>query len=159
MAVVVKCPKCDKVLNDFEINKLWCTNCDTRYKSIEEITIKNEEFQKQIDLYNNFMVTTTNCYEGYKIKTYIDTISSEVFLGTGLLSELSVHINDMFGTSSNEFESKIAEAKQEARNKIVKKAIELGGNAIVGFSLTFFVMNSNSIIVSAVGTAVVIEKQ
>lgn len=29
-------PKCDKKLNDYEINKRWCTNCNARFESVQE---------------------------------------------------------------------------------------------------------------------------
>lgn len=42
-----KCPACNHVLNEYEINNLWCTTCNKRFGSKEEIFSLNEEWVRQ----------------------------------------------------------------------------------------------------------------
>ncbi len=66
MALIV-CPKCGKELNDYEINKLWCTNCNLKFKSIEDLYENNPELENENKttkkILNNFLIST-----GYKLK-------------------------------------------------------------------------------------------
>lgn len=43
------CPKCKNELNDFEVNRLWCTNCNTKFKSLSELSGSSEQRQKLIN--------------------------------------------------------------------------------------------------------------
>lgn len=42
------CPKCKKVLNDFEINRLWCTNCNTKFKTFPELSNKPKQVEQSV---------------------------------------------------------------------------------------------------------------
>ncbi len=41
-----KCMKCGHTMNDYEINNCWCTNCNKKYASKEEILLLNEEYRQ-----------------------------------------------------------------------------------------------------------------
>ena len=42
-----KCPDCGHVLNDYEVNHCWCTNCNRKFSSSEEIKSLNEEWAEE----------------------------------------------------------------------------------------------------------------
>ena len=152
------CPKCSKRLNDFELNKLWCSECDSRFENVDEI-YKFNTLQKEIqEKKNNFIIITGNHFEGYRITKYCNLISSEIVLGTGAFSELSGKINDVLGQQSNTLESKLKEAKEKAVSKIIESAVEINSNAIVGFKYNIFSLSGGMISVSAYGTAVIVSK-
>lgn len=152
------CPKCGKELNEFEINKLWCTDCNSKFKSIEELYSNNPVFKEKIELrkrkIDDFLVTTGNQFEGYSIDKYFNLLNSEVVMGTGILSEINAQISDFFGETSNKFEQKLQDAKELALQKIIDSAIEINSNAIIGFRYEIFSFSDNIISVSAYGTAV-----
>lgn len=162
--MLIKCPKCGRELNDYEINKLWCTNCNTKFKSSSELYDNNPEFKEQDKkdkkLLNDFLITTGYQFEGYNIDKYFNLINSEVVLGTGFLSELSAKVNDILGSTSEKLEEKLKDAKSSATQKIIDSAIKIGSNAIIGFRFEIFSLSNNILSVSAYGTAVhIIEVQ
>lgn len=43
----------------------------------------------------NFLVTTTNLLEGYRISNYLGTVSAHVVTGTGLFSDFGAGLTDL----------------------------------------------------------------
>lgn len=160
--MTIICPKCKKELNDYEINNLWCTNCNAKFKSIEELYDNNIDFKEKNESHkknlNDFLVTTGNQFEGYIIDKYFNLLNSEVVMGTGALSELNAKISDIFGDTSNKFEQKLQEAKELALQKIIDSAIKMESNAVIGFRYDMFSFSNNIISVSAYATAVHVSK-
>lgn len=157
----IKCPKCGKELNDYEIEKLWCTNCNARFSNINELYDSNPEFTAHNEDYlkfHNFLVTTGYQFEGYTIDKYFNLMNGEIVMGTGFLSELSAQVNDFLGTTSNTLEKKMQKAKELAMRKVINSAIEIGSNAAIGFRYEMFSLSDNIISVSAYATAVHITK-
>ena len=161
MSLVI-CPKCNKELNDYEISKLWCTNCNSKFQSLSDLYDNNPDFKEKTEsdqkILNDFMITTGYQFDGYSIDKYYNLINSEVVLGTGLLSELSAKVNDMLGSTSEKLEEKLKDAKSLATQKIINSAIAINSNAIIGFRFEIFSFSDNIISVSAYGTAVHIIK-
>lgn len=158
----IKCPKCNKELNDFEINKLWCTNCNSKFETLSVLYDNNLEFkekkEKEEKLLNDFLITTGYQFDGYHIDIYLNLVNSEVVLGTGFFSELDAKVSDIFGGASEKFEQKLNDAKSLAVKKIINSAIEINCNAIIGFRFEMFSLSDNILSVSAYGTAVRITK-
>lgn len=117
---------------------------------------KNNEYHNRKKLFK-----TTNGYnfEGYHISDYLNIVSTETVLGTGFLSEIGSQISDVFGTNSGLFEEKIATAKDMAVKNLVAKALDAGANALIGVDFNLMTLSNNIIVVSANGTAVVIDKE
>jgi uncharacterized protein YbjQ (UPF0145 family) len=156
------CPKCGKELNDYEINKLWCTSCNAKFKSKQDLYENNPDFKEknefQQKLQNDFLITTGEQFSGYIINQYCNLLNSEVVMGTGMLSELNAKMSDIFGETSYKLEQKLQESKKVALKKIIDLAIELGCNAVIGFRYDIFSFSNNIISVSAYGTAVKVTK-
>lgn len=128
-------------------------------KKEEKIQKQREELREKYTEYvKAFKLTTGYNFEGYRITDYKGIISGEVVLGTGFISEFSASLSDSFGIQSNAFADKMTVAKNEAQNRLMKNAIFLGGNAIIGVDFDYINFSNNMIGVSANGTAVVIEK-
>lgn len=172
--------------NDFqkceeELNKLIepCKNADIKnilgeYESEvlnkSKKLIKNQELEKEQNLKlkqveeefeerrRNFKSTTGYNFEGFNIVDYKGIVSGEVVLGTGFMSEFSASVSDLFGTQSNLFANKMAQAKQGALVNLIKSALMKDANALIGVDFDYITFNNNILGVSANGTAVVIEK-
>lgn len=123
-------------------------------KEEQERQAKDKEQRKQ-----NFMVTTGYDFQGYNIKKYIDIVSCEYVIGTGVFSEFMASFSDTFGASSNTFSDKIAKSKQQVLEQMKIDAIELGANALIGIDFDILTFNNNMIAVSGNGTAVYIETE
>ena len=134
-------------------------------KAAEEARKVAEEEAQRIKLqaeYRNKIYsckkTTGYTFDGYKITQYLDIVNGEIVLGTGFLSEFSAGMNDLFGTSSGMFSSKLQQAREHAQAEMIVKAVSMGANAIIGIDFDYITFANNMIGVVANGTAVVIEE-
>lgn len=130
---------------------------DLRKAKIEksnQIVLEGKRILEQ----ERILITTGYSFEGYKIVKYLNIVNGEIVLGTGFLSELSASVNDMLGMSSGTIEGKLSKAKQVAQSQMIEKAIGRGANALIGVDFDVNVLGNNMLVVSANGTAVVIEK-
>ena len=62
-------------------------------------------------------------------------------------------ITDIVGGRSGAYEASLAEARETALRELEARAVQVGGNAVVGVDLDYEVIN-NMLMVSASGTAV-----
>ena len=115
-----------------------------------------EVFSKEEIL--NYLVTTTPSLEGYKIEQYLGIVADQCVLGTGYFSGLDASIADLTGSESSAYSEKLDIARQAAQIRAVKKAIKLGGNAIVGANLELAVFPNAMIGIIFKGTAVKVTK-
>jgi uncharacterized protein YbjQ (UPF0145 family) len=81
---------------------------------------------------DNFIVTTTNSLEGYRIDKYIEMCSERIVVGTGLFSEFFAGFSDVFGGRSAKFEARLNELYEVAVEKLTKSAKSKGANCLVG---------------------------
>ena len=127
-------------------------------KNRKEEKIANAPQYAMMEAKKAFLLTTGYSFDGYQIKEYLNIVHGEICLGTGFLSEVSLGLNDMFGTASDKFSEKIAEAKSVAERQLVDNAYIRGANAIIGVDYDISIIGNNAIMVSTNGTAVKIEK-
>lgn len=110
---------------------------------------------------DRFIITTTGTIENCPIKRYIDTICSNIVIGTNVFSDFVASFTDFFGGRSGSYKRKLQIIYNEASEELKQKAINLGANAIVGFKIDFDEISSKDksmFMVSVSGTACVIEK-
>ncbi|MCF2554415.1 YbjQ family protein [Faecalicatena contorta] len=125
-----------------------------KIEKTNQIALEGKKILEQ----ERILITTGYSFEGYKIVKYLNIVNGEIVLGTGFLSELSASVNDMLGTSSGTIGGKLSKAKQVVQSHMIEKAIGRGANALIGVDFDINVLGNNMLIVSANGTAVVIEK-
>jgi uncharacterized protein YbjQ (UPF0145 family) len=98
---------------------------------------------------NRIKITTTNSFDGYFVKDYIDVVYGEVVVPNGILGAL---------TSGTFFTIEALEtARTAAISHLKTKAATLGANAIIGIDIDIQDLNGRGMMVSANGTAVQIE--
>ena len=147
----------------------------TDYSSVECQDIADElleeqkklELQKEQDL-ANFLLTTTSTLDGYKIKKYIDIVYSEVIYSINVFKSVDLFIKDSVDNfhifSDKELRGTtelIQEAKNYAKRDLVKKAMALGANAVIGIDIESSIGSgtNGAARVSINGTAVIVEKE
>ena len=111
---------------------------------------------------DNFIITVTNNIEGCSIERYLDSICANVVIGTNIFSDIAASFSDFFGGHSGSYKSKLELIYNEATKELKKKAIKLGANAIVGFSVDFDEISGGGksmFMISASGTACVVKYQ
>lgn len=111
---------------------------------------------------NNILITVTNNFEGGTIERYIDTICSNVVVGTNVFSDFAASFTDFFGGFSDTYKNKLELIYNEAIKELKGKASLLGANAIVGFNIDFDEIsggNKSMFMVSVSGTACIVNYQ
>lgn len=147
--------------------KQQCVNCkitSSLFDSDPFITYKDSTYCEKCfrEIVNKaastVLITTTNNIDGFKVDKYIDVVSVEVVVGSGLFSEVSSGLADLVGGRATEFEKKLASGKKQAIKMIKFNAWDLGGNAVIGVDIDYteFAHNMMGIIVN--GTVVEISK-
>lgn len=126
----------------------------------QELAAKEEQavLAKRRATLANMMVTTGYHFESFKIIKYMEIVSADTVLGTGMFSEFSAGVSDFFGAENDSFCTKIQQARQSAQKKLTLQACEKGANAIIGIDFDYIVLGQNMIGVSVTGTAVIVEK-
>lgn len=108
----------------------------------------------------DFIITTTNNIEYGTIQKYINTVCSNVVVGTNIFSDFAASITDFFGGRSASYQKKLETIYKEASEELKRKACRLGANAIIGFKVDFDEISGKDksmFMVSASGTACVVE--
>lgn len=104
------------------------------------------------------IITTTNGIEGHRIIAYRGIVVGEAIMGANVVRDLFAGITDIIGGRSGAYESKLQDARDTALRELQEKAEIAGANAVVGVDLDYEVVGQSMLMVSASGTAVVVER-
>lgn len=106
------------------------------------------------------IITTTQTVEGARIAKYLGVITGEAILGANIFRDIFASVRDIVGGRSASYERELGKAREIALAELEDWAEELGANAIVGVDIDYesFGQSNGMMMVSANGTAVVIEK-
>lgn len=108
----------------------------------------------------NFLFTTTQLLDGYRVKSYLDSINVNIVIGTNFFSDFAASFTDVFGGFSDTYQGKMNQMYDKAKNEMKKKAKLLGANAILGFKIDFDELSGKGksmFMLSATGTACIVE--
>ena len=105
------------------------------------------------------ILSTTNNIEGQKTVKYLGLVSGDAILGANIFRDFFASIRDIVGGRSAAYEKELRKAKDIALGEMREQAKNLGANAIVGIDIDYETIGTNSsmLMVSASGTAVVLE--
>jgi len=105
------------------------------------------------------ILTTTHNIEGRKAFKYLGLVSGDAILGANIFKDFFASIRDIVGGRSAAYEAELRKAKDIALGAMQEQAKHLGANAIVGIDIDYETIGANAsmLMVSASGTAVVVE--
>jgi uncharacterized protein YbjQ (UPF0145 family) len=105
------------------------------------------------------ILSTTNTIEGRKAVRYLGLVSGDAILGANIFRDFFASIRDIVGGRSAAYEKELRKAKDIALGEMREQAKNLGANAIVGIDIDYETIGTNSsmLMVSASGTAIVLE--
>jgi len=105
------------------------------------------------------ILSTTNALEGRKVVKYLGLVSGDAILGANIFRDFFASVRDIVGGRSAAYEKELRKAKDIALDEMREQAKNLGANAIVGIDIDYETIGTNSsmLMVSANGTAVVVE--
>ena len=104
------------------------------------------------------LVTTTNTIEGKRISRYFGIVSGETIIGANVFRDFMAGIRDFFGGRSCSYEKVLREAKETALQEMQQQAQLMGANAIIGVDLDYETVGESMLMVTAAGTAVLLEE-
>lgn len=107
------------------------------------------------------IITTTPSVDGAKITQYLGIVCGEVISGVNFVKDFAAGLTNIFGGRSDSYEEELVDAREQALKELEERAEELGANAVVGVDVDYEVLGQggNMLMVSASGTAVVLEKE
>ncbi len=105
------------------------------------------------------ILSTTNSIEGKTPVKYLGLVSGDAILGANIFRDFFASIRDIVGGRSAAYEKELRKAKDIALEEMREQAKNLGANAIIGIDIDYETIGANSsmLMVSASGTAVVLE--
>lgn len=103
------------------------------------------------------IITTTNTIEGRKIVDYRGIVVRAAIMGANIVRDFFAQVTDVVGGRSGSYESKLREAREVALGELEERAAKLGADAVVGVDLDYEVVGDSMLMVSASGTAVVLD--
>ena len=105
------------------------------------------------------IVVTTPYVPGYKVVKVLGIVTGLVPRTRGMGGKIVASFQSLFGGEVSAFTSEMEKARQEAIDRMVGKAKALGANAVIGVDLETTEIFSGVVLISATGTAVVVEKE
>ena len=138
---MVYCAKCG-TRNDEDASR--CVNCGEPLESQEA---------------SDFKVVTTPSISGYKITKVIGIVSGLSPRTRGIGGVITGMFQSIGGGEITAFTSEIEKARVEAVERLKSKARGLGANAVIGLDLETSSILQGTVLISATGTAVVIEPE
>lgn len=139
----------------------YCTKCGDQlvFECLEELRHQIGEYKRYLsELIESVPLVTIHNPMGWSYET-IGIVTGQSVTGTGVLSEFSQSITDLFGGQSENLNSKIKNGEKLCFAQIRKAAIEMGGNAVIGVDIDYSELGGGRgmIMVCCSGTAVYLE--
>jgi uncharacterized protein YbjQ (UPF0145 family) len=106
-----------------------------------------------------FLMVTTPLIEGYRIKEFLGIVTGMTPRTRGVGGKFVAGLQSIVGGEVSMFTTELEKARQEALGRLRRKAKELGANAIIGIDLETTEVSEGIVLISATGTAVVVEKK
>lgn len=142
-------------------NEQYCEKCgkdlfeESKKAFYEEISNLNENLEK---IFDGIPVITLHNPQNWEYDV-LETVTGQSITGTGVLSEFTSSFTDLFGMQSKAYNRKIIEGESICFAQLRKKALELGGNAIIGTDIDYTEVGGEKgmLMVCAAGTAIKIK--
>jgi uncharacterized protein YbjQ (UPF0145 family) len=168
-----QCPTCGKPLGDRVVmltepmiellrmhapqeNYVLCTKCGGAKLYSASTRLSTTEVSAQIaSLHASIPIVSSQTPPGWDFRT-LRIVTAQSVIGTGVLSEFSASLGDLFGKISPAFVSKIVQGEESCCAQLVQKTLALGGNAVLAVDIDYAELGSlkGMIMVCMTGTAV-----
>ncbi len=108
---------------------------------------------------DEILVVTTESIPGYKVKKVLGVVSGSVVRARHIGKDILASFRNITGGEIKEYTELLAQSRDEALRRMLKKAKELGANAILGVRFGTSSVAQGAAEVFAYGTAAVVEKE
>ncbi len=103
------------------------------------------------------IITTSGQVEGKKIKKTIGLVKGSTIRARHLGKDIMASFRGMVGGEISEYTKMMAEAREQAIQRMIEDAEKQGANAIVGMRFTTSMVMQNASEILAYGTGIVLE--
>lgn len=107
---------------------------------------------------NNIIVTTTEVVPGGKISKVLGVVKGSTVRARNIGRDIGAGIKSIVGGEIKTYTDMTASARDEAYNRMVNQAIDLGADAVVNVRFTTSMVMAGAAEMLAYGTAVKLEK-
>lgn len=104
-------------------------------------------------------MVTTPSVPGFRVKSVVGIVTGLTARTRGVGGKFVAGIQSMVGGEVSAFTSEIEKARIEALERMTGKARRLGANAVIGLDMETSDILQGTVLISATGTAVVIEPE
>ena len=108
---------------------------------------------------SDVIVVTTPTIPGYKIVEVKGIVTGVVPRTRGVGGKIIAGFQSLVGGEVTAYTSEMEKARKEAIDRMIRKAKEMGANAVVGVDIETSEVFQGVVLISATGTAVVVEKE
>jgi uncharacterized protein YbjQ (UPF0145 family) len=108
---------------------------------------------------NNIIVVTTPSILGYKIVKILGIVSGLTARTRGVGGKFIASLQALAGGGVSAFTEEMVKARNEALKRAIEQAKMLGANAIIGLDFETTEVFELTVLISATGTAVIIEPE
>lgn len=105
------------------------------------------------------ILSTTSTLDGKTIKEYRGIVFGDAISGIDFIKDFTANITNVLGGRTREYEEELIATRADAVKELINHAEKIGANALVGVTIDVETIGENGsmIMVSATGTAVVVE--
>jgi uncharacterized protein YbjQ (UPF0145 family) len=104
------------------------------------------------------MVVTTENIAGRKILRTLGLVKGNTVRACHLGEDIMAFVKNLVGGELTEYTEVIAQAREQAIDRMVEEARSLGANAVLGLSFSTFYVTQGAAEIMAYGTAAVVEE-
>lgn len=104
-------------------------------------------------------MVTTPAVPGYRITKVLGVVTGLTPRTRGVGGKIVASIESMLGGEVTAFTSELEKARMEAMDRVKSKAQRMGANAIVGLDIETSDVFQGTVLISATGTAVIVEPE
>lgn len=105
------------------------------------------------------IISTTEFIPGKKVKKILGLVKGNTVRARNIGKDIMAALKNLVGGEIEEYTKLLAESRNQALDRMIKNAEELGANAVIGvrFGTSYVMQNAAEII--AYGTAVIVEDE
>ncbi len=107
---------------------------------------------------HELLLTTIEHVEGHRIKKVLGLVRGNTIRARNIGSDIMAVLRNIAGGEILEYTKLMAESREQALDRMVEQAVQLGANAVIGTHLTTSMLMGGAAEILAYGTAVILEK-
>ena len=148
-----ECEGCHQRFPVSDLEKGYCKRCAEKNSEARAQAMEEQRIAKEIDA----VILTTETASNIEIQERIEIVTAECAFGMNIFSDILAGVRDIVGGRSGVTQNILRDSRKAVLAELKKEAHSVGGNAVVGVSLSYSEFSGGGksmLFVVASGTAV-----